>query len=52
MRREFGRDFVIGIADNQTGCAEDIIQIESDAPNRDYLREFIGVAPPPIGQNS
>ena len=46
LRRDFGCDFVIGIADNRTGCGEDIIEIDSDRPDYDYLRKFIGSEPP------
>lgn len=43
LRRDFQQDFVIGIADNRTGCGEDIIEVTSDCPKYDYLRKFIGV---------
>jgi hypothetical protein len=46
LRREYHRDFVIGIADNRTGCGEDIIEVSSDKPDLEYLRRFIGTAPP------
>jgi hypothetical protein len=42
LRRDFDQDFTIGIADNRTGCAEDIIEVVSDQPHCDYLRKFIG----------
>ena len=46
LRREFGHDIVIGISDNRTVCAEDIIEIDSEQPDVDYLRRFIGIQPP------
>jgi len=42
LRREFSYDFVIGIS-NKSGMSEDIIEIDSDSPNLEYLRKFIGV---------
>ena len=49
LRRDFQHDFVIGIADTRTGCGEDIIEVESDTPDYDYLRKFIGTEPPTPG---
>lgn len=49
LRSDFGYDFVVGIADSQTGIAEDIIEVQSDQPDYDYLRQFIGVQPPSPG---
>lgn len=46
LRREFQYDIVIGISDNRTGCAEDIIEVSSEYPDIDYLRRFIGIHPP------
>jgi hypothetical protein len=46
LRREFRHDFVVGIADNRTGCGEDIIEVNSDQPDYEYLRRFIGTKPP------
>lgn len=45
LRREVGRDFVVGLA-HQGGVAEDVIDIDSDEPNTRYLRRFIGVEAP------
>jgi hypothetical protein len=45
LRREIGRDFVVSIAD-QTGLADDIIEIASDSPNTEHLKQFIGIEPP------
>ncbi|WP_156173833.1 hypothetical protein [Cupriavidus basilensis] len=41
LRLQFGRDFVIGIADNVTGSADDILYIESESPDLGRLREVI-----------
>jgi hypothetical protein len=43
LQSAFDRDFVIGIADNVSGVAEDLFFIESDAPDLDRLRSTIGV---------
>ncbi|RST46576.1 hypothetical protein [Variovorax sp. MHTC-1] len=43
LHAAFGREFVIGIADNVRGIAEDLFFIESDAPDLDRLRSAIGV---------
>lgn len=40
----FGREFVIGIADNVTGVTEDLFFVESDAPDLGRLRSAIGVS--------
>jgi hypothetical protein len=37
------REFVIGIADNVTGVAEDLFFVESDAPDLDRLRSVVGI---------
>jgi len=39
-------DFVIGISDNERGIAEDIVEIDSDEPNIEYIKSFIGIEPP------
>ena len=41
-RRELERDFVIGIA-GANGLSEDIIEIDSERPNVEYIKRFIGV---------
>ncbi|MFV3332995.1 hypothetical protein ACNFIA_18800 [Pseudomonas sp. NY15437] len=41
LRSQFGRDFVIGIADNATGSADDLFYVESDAPDLVRLRAVI-----------
>lgn len=43
LRSEFGRDFVLGIGDNQTGFSEDLFFINSDEPDLRQLRAMIGV---------
>jgi hypothetical protein len=45
LRRELRRDIVIAVAD-QLGLSEDIIEVESDSPNAEYVKKFIGVEPP------
>jgi len=42
LRSQFGRDFVIGIADNATGSADDLFYVESDAPDLVRLRAVVG----------
>jgi hypothetical protein len=46
LRREFDHDIVVGISDNHTDCAEDIAEIDSDEPDVDYVRRFVGIQPP------
>jgi hypothetical protein len=46
MRQKLKHDFVIGISDNEKGISEDIIEVDSDNPDIDYLERFIGVEPP------
>jgi hypothetical protein len=46
MREEYRHNFVIGISDNEKGLSEDIIEIDSDNPDIEYLKRFIGVEPP------
>jgi len=41
LRRSFNHDVLIGIADNRTGCGEDILAVDSDEPDLDYLRRFL-----------
>ncbi|WP_436296946.1 hypothetical protein [Variovorax sp. LjRoot175] len=43
LHSAFDREFVIGIADNVSGVAEDLFFVESDAPDLDRLRSAIGV---------
>jgi hypothetical protein len=40
---EFGRDFVLGIADEGSGVAEDLFFIETPDPDLKMLRSLIGV---------
>lgn len=44
-RRELQRDFVIGIA-SADGRSEDITEIDSESPNVEYIKRFIGIEPP------
>jgi hypothetical protein len=43
LHREFGRDFVIGIEDTETGIAEDLFYVSTDIPDLGRLRSIIGV---------
>jgi len=43
IRSEVGRDLVIGIYDSESGVAEDLFFVDSDAPSMQTLREIIGV---------
>lgn len=43
LHSAFDREFVIGIADNITGVAEDLFFVESDAPDLSRLRSAIGI---------
>ena len=38
-----GREFVIGIADNQHGYSEDLFTVQSEHPDLEQLRQIIGV---------
>ncbi len=42
LRREFQCNVILEITDNRTGCAEDIMEIDCDLPDLNYLRRFIG----------
>jgi len=46
LRHGFECDFVLGIAENGTSHAEDIIEVENDSPNILFLKKFIGIEPP------
>lgn len=43
LHTEFGRDFVLGIADEGSGVAEDLFFIETPDPDLKILRSIIGV---------
>jgi hypothetical protein len=45
-RKKHHHDFVFGISDNDRGIAEDIIDIDSDEPDVEYIKSFIGIEPP------
>ena len=47
-RQQLQRDFVIGIA-GSNGRSEDIIEIDSESPNVEYIKRFIGVESPHAG---
>ena len=38
-----GREFVIGVGDNDTGISDDLFYVEDGAPNLDELRAVIGI---------
>jgi hypothetical protein len=40
-----GRDFVIGIHDNEAGVSEDLFNVNSATPDLAQLRAIIGVGP-------
>ena len=42
LHAEFGRDFVLGIADEGSGVAEDLFFIETPDPDLKMLRSIIG----------
>jgi hypothetical protein len=44
LHEKFGRDFVIGIADNQTGISEDLYSIDDSSPDVEKLAEIIGTS--------
>lgn len=43
LHRACGRDFIIGIVDNETRITEDLFDISTDSPDLDKLRAIIGV---------
>ena len=43
LHGEFGVDFVIGIADAQTGIAEDLYWIDDSSPDLRKLARIIGL---------
>lgn len=43
LHREFARDFVIGMANTQTGITEDLFHVSTDAPDLGSLRTILGV---------
>jgi hypothetical protein len=44
LHRESGLDFVIGIADAETGITDDLFTVSTDSPDLGKLRAIIGVA--------
>jgi len=44
LHRESGRDFIIGIADTETGITDDLFTVSTDSPDLGRLRAIIGVA--------
>jgi len=45
-RKRYNHDIVIGISDNERGITEDIVEIDSDEPDIEYIKNFIGIEPP------
>jgi hypothetical protein len=43
LHGEFGRDFVIGIADAETGITEDLFDVSTISPDMGRLRLLLGV---------
>lgn len=43
LHRETGREFVIGIADTETGITDDLFTVSSDTPDLQQLRAIVGV---------
>jgi hypothetical protein len=43
LHRECGRDFIMGIADTETGITEDLFRVSTDSPDLGKLRAIIGV---------
>jgi hypothetical protein len=44
LHRECGRDFIIGIADTETGISDDLFTVSTDSPDMGRLRAIMGVA--------
>jgi hypothetical protein len=47
LHRDCGRDFIIGIADAETGVTEDLFDVSTDSPDLGRLRAIIGVGDVP-----
>ena len=45
LHGEFGRDFVVGIGDAQTGIAEDLYCIADGSPDLEMLARLLGLGP-------
>ena len=45
LHGEFGRDFVVGVSDAQTGIAEDLYCIAGSSPDLKMLARVIGLGP-------
>ena len=43
LHQQFGRDFIIGIADSQTRITEDLFDVSTHSPDLVQLRAIIGV---------
>lgn len=47
LHRDCGRDFIIGIADAETGVTEDLFDVSTDSPDLGRLQAIIGVGDVP-----
>jgi hypothetical protein len=45
LHGETGRNFIVGIADNEDGFVEDLFSVKCDNPDLQELRQIIGVGP-------
>jgi len=43
LHQEFGRNFIIGLADRRSGITEDLFDVSTDSPDLGKLRAIIGV---------
>ena len=43
LHRESGRDFIIGVAEIETGITDDLFTVSTDSPDLGRLRAIIGV---------
>jgi hypothetical protein len=43
LRRQFDCDFLIALRDNRSRCTEELLEIDSDVPDVDYIRKYLGV---------
>jgi len=43
LNTDMGRDFIIGIGDNERGFSEDLFSVDGPEPNIAFLRKIVGV---------
>ncbi len=46
IRKKYNQDFIVGISDNKNGIVENIVKINTDEPDIEYVKRVIGVEPP------